>query len=189
MKRAAIILAATAVGTFMVAAPAFAADEVNASRILDSIYASLGLDEAPADVETSKNGFFVGIHSGLGAESGIAPAAAGLSIPLNMEVNPESITANGYYVFNTDFALGTYVGGGFGRFNLGDDMLLNQSLPRGNFAVQGMAGLTYAFTPGMVLGLEYRYSESVQGNNLAPTTLPPGEQDQSVTLRFDFLLN
>ena len=189
MKRAMTIITAATVGTLLVSAPAFAADEVNASRILDSIYASLGMDEAPADVETSKNGFFVGIHSGLGAESGIAPAAAGLSIPLNMDASAESITANGYYVFNTDFALGTYVGGGFGRFNLGDDLLLNQSPSRGNFAVQGMAGLTYSFTPGMVLGLEYRYSESVQGANLAPTTLPAGEQDQSVTLRFDFLLN
>jgi opacity protein-like surface antigen len=190
MKRAVTILAATAVGTFLVSAPAFAADEVSASRILDSIYSSLGMDESGTDVETSKNGFFVGVHSGFGAESGIAAASAGLSIPLNMDVSPESITANGYYVFNTDFSLGTYVGGGFGRFNLGDDLLLNQSLPRGNFAVQGMAGLTYSFTPGMVLGLEYRYSEAVQGNYLAQTTLPTtGEQDQSVTLRFDFLLN
>jgi opacity protein-like surface antigen len=190
MKRALIILAATAVGTLMASAPAIAADEVSASRILDSIYSSLGMDEAASDIEISKNGFFVGIHSGFGAESGLAPAAAGLSIPLNMDVSPESITANGYYVFNTEFSLGTYVGGGFGRFNLGDDLLLNQAMPRGNFAVQGMAGLTYSFTPGMVLGLEYRYSEAVQGNNLAQTTLPTaGEQDQSVTLRFDFLLN
>lgn len=189
MKRAATILAATAVGTFLVSAPAIAAEEVSASRILDSIYSSLGMEETATDVETSKNGFFVGIHSGLGADSGIAPAAAGLAIPLNMDVNPDSITANGYYVFNTDFALGTYVGGGFGRFNLGDDLLLNQSLPRGNFAVQGMAGLTFAFTPGMVLGLEYRYSESVQSNGLAQSAMPAGEQDQSVTVRFDFLLN
>ena len=69
MKRAMTIITAATVGTLLVSAPAFAADEVNASRILDSIYASLGMDEAPADVETSKNGFFVGIHSGLGAES------------------------------------------------------------------------------------------------------------------------
>ena len=188
MKRAATIMAVAA-GTFLVSSSAMAADEVKASRILDSIYSSLGMDETATEVETSKNGFFVGIHSGLGADSGISPAAAGLAIPLDMDIKPESITANGYYVFNTNFSLGTYVGGGFGRFNLGDDLLLNASLPRGNFAVQGMAGLTYAFTPGMVLGLEYRYSESVQGSNFAPTTLPAGEQDQSVTLRFDFLLN
>lgn len=189
MKRALAILAATAVGTMMVSAPALAADEVSASHILDSIYASLGMDETVPDIETSRNGFFVGIHSGLGAESGLAPAAAGISIPLALDTHAESITANGYYVYNTDFALGTYVGGGFGRFNLADDLLLNPSLPRGNLAVQGMAGLTYSFTPSMVLGLEYRYSESVQNNNFSASTLPAGEQDQSVTLRFDFLLN
>lgn len=176
-------------GTILASAPAFAADEVNASRILDSIYSSLGMEETVPDIETSKNGFFVGIHSGLGAESGIAPSAAGMSIPLDMDVQVESVTANGYYVYNTDFSLGTYVGGGFGRFNLSDDPLLNPGLQRGNLAVQGMAGLTYAFTPGMVLGLEYRFSESVQNSNFATTTLPQGEQDQSVTLRFDFLLN
>jgi opacity protein-like surface antigen len=52
-----------------------------------------------------------------------------------------------------------------------------------------MAGFTYSFSPSMVLGLEYRYSESVQEYNFSSATLPPGEHDQSVTLRFDFLLN
>lgn len=189
MKRAVTILAATAVGTILASAPAFAADEVKASTILDSIYSSLGMEETVTDVEISKNGFFVGIHSGLGAESGLAPIAAGMSIPLDMNVQAESVTANGYYVYNTDFALGTYVGGGFGRFNLGDDAYFNPALTRGNLAVQGMAGLTYAFAPNMVLGLEYRYSESVQSGNFANPATPAGERDQSVTLRFDFLLN
>ena len=53
-----------------------------------------------------------------------------------------------------------------------------------------MAGLTYAFTPSMVLGLEYRYSEPMNNPYFAPSTLPRNEEeDQSVTLRFDFLLN
>lgn len=189
MKRALTILAVTAAGTLSVSTSAHAAEEVSASRILDSIYASLGMDEDVTDVEISRNGFFVGVHSGLGADSGLAPVAAGMSIPLNMDEHADSITANGYYVYNTGWSIGSYVGGGFGRFNLGDDILLNPALPRGNLAVQGMAGLTYAFTPSMVLGLEYRFSESVQNNNFAQSTLPAGEQDQSVTLRFDFLLN
>ncbi len=52
------------------------------------------------------------------------PATAGLSIPLNTELDVDSIAANGYYVFTTDWSLGTYVGGGFGKFNLGEDPLL-----------------------------------------------------------------
>jgi opacity protein-like surface antigen len=52
-----------------------------------------------------------------------------------------------------------------------------------------MAGLTFAFSPSMVLGLEYRYSETVQNNQFSTTTAPEGSQDQTVTLRFDFLLN
>ena len=189
MKRALTILAATAAATYAVSMPARTAEEVSASRILDSIYASLGMEDDAAEVEVSRNGFFVGIHSGLGAESGLAPIAAGMSIPLSMDERAESITANGYYVYTTNWSLGTYVGGGFGKFNLSDDPLLNPALPRGNLAVQGMAGLTYSFTPSMVLGLEYRFSESVQNNNFSSSTLPEGEQDQSVTLRFDFLLN
>ena len=189
MKRALTILAVTAAGAIAASASARADEEVKADRILNSIYNSLGMAEAAPEIETSRNGFFVGVHSGLGAESGLAPAAAGMSIPLDINDRADSITANGYYVYTTDWSLGTYVGGGFGKFNLSDDPLLNPALPRGHLAVQGMAGLTYSFTPSMVLGLEYRFSESVQNNNFSSTTLPPGEQDQSVTLRFDFLLN
>lgn len=189
MKRALTILAAAATGTLMVTAPALASDEVSASKILDSIYASLGMEDEAADVETSRNGFFVGVHSSLGADSGLSAAAAGMAIPLAIDTSADSVAANGYYVYTTNFSLGTYVGGGFGRFNLSDDPLLNPSLPQGNYGVQGMAGLTYSFTPSMVLGLEYRFSESVQNNNFSSTTMPEGERDQSVTLRFDFLLN
>jgi opacity protein-like surface antigen len=117
------------------------------------------------------------------------PVASGLSSPLLFDRGVEdSITANGYYVYQTNFSLGTYVGGGFGRFNLVDNALLNPSAPRGNYGVQGMAGLTFAFSPSMVLGLEYRYSETLP-SSAAATTTPDGEQDESVTLRFDFLLN
>ena len=189
MKRALTILAAAATGAFMVTAPALASEEVSASKILDSIYSSLGMEDEAAEIETSRNGFFVGVHSSLGADSGLSAAAAGMSIPLTINTSTDSIAANGYYVYTTDFALGTYVGGGFGRFNLADDPLLNSTIPQGNYGVQGMAGLTYSFTPSMVLGLEYRFSESVQNNNFTTTTVPEGERDQTVTLRFDFLLN
>jgi opacity protein-like surface antigen len=192
MKRAATFLAIAAAGAFSASAPARADELSMAERILNAVYSDLGLSAKAADdtVASSKNGFFVGVHSGLGAESGLAPVAAGLSIPLNSDLEVDSIAANGYYVFNTDWSLGTYVGGGFGKFNLAEDPLLNSSLPRGNYGYQGMAGLTYSFTPSMVLGLEYRYSEPVNNAYFSQSTLPQNdEENQSVTLRFDFLLN
>jgi len=190
MKRAATFLAVAAVGALTASAPARADELSMAERILSAVYSDLGISAKADDTVNSKNGFFVGVHSGLGAESGLAPVAAGLSIPLNSGLEFDSIAANGYYVFTTDWSLGTYVGGGFGKFNLAEDPLLNASLPRGNFGYQGMAGLTYSFTPSMVLGLEYRYSEPVNNAYLSQSTLPQNdEENQSVTLRFDFLLN
>ncbi len=151
MKRAASTLAAVAAGTLLLSAPAVASEEVIASRILSSIYASLGMDNQPAEIETSRNGIFFGVHTAVGPDSGILPVASGLSSPLLLDRGFEnSITANGYYVYQTNFSLGTYVGGGFGRFNLVDNALINPAAQRGNYGVQGMAGLTFAFSPSMV---------------------------------------
>ena len=189
MKRAATFLAIAAAGAFTASAPARADESSMAEHILNAVYSDLGISAKADDTVNSKNGFFVGVHSGIGSDSGLSAAAAGLSIPLNSDLEVDSIAANGYYVFTTDWSLGTYVGGGFGKFNLAEDPLLNASLPHGNFGYQGMAGLTYSFTPSMVLGLEYRYSEPVNGMYLSQSTLPQDAENQSVTLRFDFLLN
>jgi opacity protein-like surface antigen len=190
MKRAGSILTAAAAGLILVSAPVHASEEVSASRILSKVYASLGMDDEMSDVEPSRNGIFFGVHSNVGPDSGLIPVASGFSSPLLFDRGAEdSITANGYYVYQTNFSLGTYVGGGFGRFNLVDNALLNPSGPRGTYGVQGMAGLTFAFSPSMVLGLEYRYSETMPNSAAVPTTAPNAQQDESVTLRFDFLLN
>lgn len=189
MTRILTIAAIATAGALAATGPALAADVTTADRIMNAIYADLGMSAQDEETKASRNGFFVGLHTGLGAESGLSPVAAGLSIPLNVEASAESITANGYYVYTTDWSLGTYVGGGFGKFNLGLDPLMNPGSSQGNFAYQTMAGLTYSFTPSMALGLEYRYSESIQSPYLAQSTLPEEEENQSVTLRFDFLLN
>lgn len=189
MKRILTIAAIATAGAFATG-PALAADVTTADRIMNAIYADLGVASQDEETKASRNGFFVGLHTGLGAESGLSPVAAGLSIPLNVAESAESITANGYYVFTTDWSLGTYVGGGFGKFNMGMDPLLNfGGSPQGNYAYQTMAGVTYSFTPSMALGIEYRYSEAVQSQYLAQSTLPEEQENQSVTLRFDFLLN
>ena len=187
--RATTILAVTA-GALLASTTAHANELSMTDRIVNAIYADLGMIAKADDVPVEKRkGFFVGIHQGLGSDSGVSPMAAGVSIPLNMDEAAHSITANGYYVFTTDWSLGTYVGGGFGKFNLEQDPLNEDALPKGNFAYQGIAGLTYSFTPSMALGIEYRYSEAIDANFLQQSTVPAEEENQSVTLRFDFLLN
>jgi opacity protein-like surface antigen len=190
MKRAMTILAVAAAGAFTASAPAQAADESTADRIVSSIYADLGMNAKADEPQQQRGGFFVGLHAGLGADTGIAPIAAGLSIPL-LDEGAESITANGYYVYSPGWSLDTYVGGGFGKMNLGDQpLLMNEAMPRGTFAYQGMAGVTYSFTRSMTLGIEYRYSEQLNNPLFQQNALPrDDERDQSVTLRFDFLLN
>jgi opacity protein-like surface antigen len=188
MYRVTTIIAVTA-GALAASMPAHADELSTTDRIFNAIYGELGFSAKAQDTADKRSGFFVGIHQGLGAESGLAPIAAGLSVPLNMDAAGDSITANGYYVFTTDWKLGTYVGGGFGKFNLVDDPLSDSGIPKGNFAYQGMAGFTYSFTPSMTLGVEYRYSEAVDAGFLQQSTVPSDEKDQSVSLRFDFLLN
>lgn len=187
VKRAMTIIAVTA-GALAASVPARAGETSTADRIMNAVYGEFSL-AAKADEPQKRDGFFVGIHQGLGAESGLSPIAAGLAIPLDMGAPVDSISANGYYVFTTDWSLGSYVGGGFGKFNLTEDPLSDAVMPNGNFAYQGVAGLTWSFTPSMALGLEYRYSEAVDANFLQQTTIPEQEENQSVTLRFDFLLN
>ena len=189
MNRATTLLVATAAGAILASASARAADVSTADRIISSIYADLGMTAKIEAQQDTRSGFFVGLHSGLGADTGVAPAVAGLSVPL-LDDGAESITANAYYAYTTSWSLGTYVGGGVGKTNLLDEPLLNEALPRGTFAYQGMAGVTYSFTPSMTMGIEYRYMEQLNNPLLTQSTLPRDqEQDQSVTLRFDFLLN
>ena len=138
------IIAVTA-GALAASVPARAGETSTADRIMSAVYGEFGL-AAKADEPQKRDGFFVGIHQGLGAESGLSPIAAGLSIPLDMGAPVDSITANGYYVFTTDWSLGSYVGGGFGKFNLTEDPLSDAMIPNGNFAYQGVAGLTWSFT-------------------------------------------
>jgi opacity protein-like surface antigen len=188
MLRAMTIIAVTA-GALAASVPARAGETSTADRIMNAVYSDFGFSAKAADEPQKRDGFFVGIHQGLGAESGLSPIAAGLSIPLDMGAPSDSITANGYYVFTTDWSLGSYVGGGFGKFNLTEDPLSDSVMPAGNFAYPGVAGLTWSFTPSMALGLEYRYTESVDATFLQQSTIPQEEENQSVTLRFDFLLN
>ena len=180
--RLSVVMTVAAVGAF--SAPAIAcADQVAHKSFLDvamgwAVPAAMA-DELPTK---SKQGFFVGVQSGL-IDSGVGPAVAGISLNNH---SSGTVMANGYYAYVTDWDLGTYVGGGFGQLNLGLDEYSKAGLSR-DYGYQGMAGLTYSFTPAIALGLEYRYAGTV--DPLIGATLPNDVEGQSLTLRFDFVLN
>ena len=167
-------------------APATACAGEAASQTFIDVALGWAVPAARADEvqAQSKQGFFVGVQSGL-IDSGVGPAVAG--IPLAAGRKPGTIMANGYYAYVTDWDLGTYVGGGFGQLNLGIDEYSKAGLSR-DYGYQGMAGLTYSFTPAIALGLEYRYAGSIDPL-MGAQPLPNEAEAQSVTLRFDFVLN
>jgi hypothetical protein len=176
--RLSVVMTVAAVGAFW--APAVAcADQ---PKTFMDLAIGWAIPAAKAADEPSKQGFFIGVQSGL-IDSGVGPAVAGIS--LNNR-NSGTVMANGYYAYVTDWDLGTYVGGGFGQLNLGLDEYSKAGLSR-DYAYQGMAGLTYSFTPAIALGLEYRYAGTV--DPLIGAQLPNDVEGQSLTLRFDFVLN
>jgi hypothetical protein len=181
--RLSMVMTVAAAGAFL--APAVAYADQAAPRSFIDVALGWVLPAAKADeVQQSKQGFFVGVQSGLIADSGVGPAVAGISLANH---NTGSVMANGYYAYVTDWDLGTYVGGGFGELNLGIDEYSKAGLSR-DYAYQGMAGLTYSFTPAMALGLEYRYAATIDPL-MGAQPLPNEADAQSLTLRFDFVLN
>lgn len=178
-----VLMTVAAVGAFLAPATACAAE--TSETFLD-VAMGWVMPAARADeVEQSKDGFFVGVQSGLIADSGVGPAVAGIA--LNNQTTGGSVMANGYYALVTDWDIGTYVGGGFGQLNLGIDEYSKAGLRR-DYAYQGMAGLTYSFTPAMALGLEYRYAGTIDPL-MGAQPLPNEVDRQTLTLRFDFVLN
>ena len=181
--RLSVVMAVAATGAFL--APAVACADQAAPRTFMDVALGWVVPAAKADEIQKKDGFFIGVQSGLIADSGVGPAVAGISMPLSPRGG--SMMANGYYAYVTDWDIGSYVGGGFGQLNLGVDEYSRAGAKR-DYAYQGMAGLTYSFTPAMALGLEYRYAASIDPL-IGAQPLPNEIDGQSVTLRFDFVLN
>jgi hypothetical protein len=181
--RLSVVMTVVAAGALL--APAVACADQAPRTFLD-VAIGWAIPAAQAqEVQDPRQGFFVGVQSGL-IDSGVAPAVAGISMPLNTR-NAGAVMANGYYAYVTDWDIGTYVGGGFGQLNLGIDEFSKAGASR-DYAYQGMAGLTYSFTPAMALGLEYRYAATIDPL-LGAQPLPNEADAQSLTLRFDFVLN
>lgn len=165
-------------GAFAAVGPAFAQGSATAQPAASASVA----ESAP------RHGFFVGLQSGLVADSGLAPIVAGYQGNLTEE-GRWSVTASGYYMYQTEWSLGTYLGGGLGAFNLPLEAAPGFASSQSSFDLgfQGMAGVTYQFSPTMTLGLEYRYLGGVDGfghRNFDVSTLK--DDTQSVSLRFDF---
>jgi hypothetical protein len=177
--RLSVVMTVAAVGAYL--APAVAcADQ---PKTFMDLAIGWAVPAAKADeAQPSKKGFFVGVQSGL-IDSGVGPAVAGVSLNTR---NNGAMMANGYYAYVTDWDLGTYVGGGFGQLNLGIDEYSKAGLSR-DYAYQGMAGLTYSFTPAIALGLEYRYAGTV--DPLIGAQIPNDVEGQSLTLRLGVVLN
>ena len=179
--RLSVLITAAAAGAILAPVTACAADA--APRTFVDVALSWAVPAARADEvqPESKHGFFVGVQSGL-IDSGVGPAVAGISLTPR---NSRAMMANGYYAYVTDWDLGTYVGGGFGQLNLGVDEFSKTGAR--DYAYQGMAGLTYSFTPAIALGLEYRYAATI--DPLIGSQIPNDVEGQSLTMRLDFVLN
>jgi hypothetical protein len=180
--RLSVIMTVAAVGATL--APAVACAGQTAPQSFIDVAIGWAIPAARADeAPQTKQGFFVGVQSGL-IDSGVGPSVAGISLANHAQ---GTMMANGYYAYVTDWDLGTYVGGGFGQLNLGLDEYSKAGLSR-DYAYQGMAGLTYSFTPAIALGLEYRYAGTIDPL-IGAQPLPNEAEKQSLTLRFDFVLN
>jgi hypothetical protein len=139
----------------------------------------------PAPKAEPKRGFFVGLQSGLIADSGLAPVVAGFQGQM-LDEGRWSVTASGYYMYQTEWSIGTYLGGGLGAFNLPLDLGQTIAPSTLDFGYQGMAGVTYQFSPTMTLGVEYRYLGQVDQWNARTTDTTIKDESQSVSLRFDY---
>lgn len=169
-----------------IAGLAFAAAIIAAPGALAQVSRSGQAATAQDASSEPKRGFFVGLQSGLISDSGLAPVVAGYQGQM-IDDGRWSVTASGYYMYQTDWSIGTYLGGGLGAFNLPMD--LNQTgLTSSSFDLgyQGMAGVTYQFSPRMTLGVEYRYLAPVDqwSHRAIETTVK--DESQSVSLRFDY---
>ena len=141
--------------------------------------------QAAAPEAAPKRGFFVGLQSGLISDSGLAPVVAGYQGQM-IEDGRWSVTASGYYMYQTDWSIGTYLGGGIGAFNLPMDPLPGLTPSSLDFGYQGMAGVTYQFSPNLTMGVEYRYLGQVDQWNARTTDTTLKDESQSVSLRFDY---
>ncbi|HVM36923.1 MAG TPA: outer membrane beta-barrel protein, partial [Sphingomicrobium sp.] len=121
--------------------------------------AELGYKRAKLDDFNVDNAFVTALNTALNRPSappdpgapGLAPLTGG-SFDLDGRVRVLSLMANALLDFGNEDGLSFYGGGGVGRARV--RMLGDRDSA---WALQGIAGIRYALSPGMDIGLKYRY--------------------------------
>ncbi len=123
----------------------------------------------------------------------------GGSAPLGGHENSYAVMTNGYYRYNTGTPFTPYIGAGAGVAVLGlhatTPLLAGASFDDSDaeFAYQGIAGVSYAFTPQISLGLEYRYFGTTTGHfsdnvgaGVGPTKISADGNSHNVLLKLTY---
>lgn len=116
------------------------------------------------------------------------------------EIDTQAVMINGYYRFDTGTGFTPYIGAGAGVGFMKVSALADGSTTRfrandTQFAYQAIAGLSYAFTPNVRLGVEYRFfgvteptfSDNPDGNGTVSTDIK--RQNQNVVLKLSYSFN
>ena len=121
--------------------------------------AELGRKRSSLDEFEIDNGFITALNTALNRPSAAPdpgapglPALSGTNFDLDGAVKVRSIMANALLDFGNEDSLSFYAGAGIGRARV---KLLGDS--DSALALQGIAGVRYAVTPNIDIGLKYRY--------------------------------
>ena len=76
--RLSVVMAVAAMGA--ISAPGSACADLTASKTFLDVAVGWAMPAAKADESRSKQGFFVGVQSGLISDSGVGPAVAGINL-------------------------------------------------------------------------------------------------------------
>jgi len=113
--------------------------------------------------------FRTDITADYGFSSKYSGDTAGFTPDFTAKVQTTTVLANGYFDLGTWYGFTPYVGAGVGGAYVQTSDFLSASAPaaavssdRWNFAWAAMAGVSYCFTPNLILDIGYRYLDQGQ---------------------------
>ena len=122
------------------------------------------------------------------------------TIGVDGEIDTQAVMINGYYRFDTGTGFTPYIGAGAGVGFMKVSALADGNTTRfrandTQFAYQAIAGLSYAFTSNVRLGVEYRFfgvteptfSDNPDGNGSVSTDIK--RQNQNVLMKLSYSFN